>query len=89
MKSGTGNYQAGALDLGVPASGNLTAIRERSYRVDDRWGASPITEADMCQRGGTFHYWNSGWRHVNVPKGMLVSATALSSFVGHIHTTEV
>jgi hypothetical protein len=88
-KSGTGNFQNGALDLGVPASGRLTAIKERDYRVDDKFTATAISESQMCNQGGTFYHWSSGWRQVKVPKGILVSATALSSFAGQIFTTEV
>jgi hypothetical protein len=87
--SGTGVYQNGALDLGVPARGKLSAIKDRNYRVDDSFGAASITESEMCKQGGTYYHWNSGWRQVKVPKGILVSATALSSFAGSIYTTEI
>jgi len=87
--SGTGNFQNGVLDLGVPASGRLTAIKDRYYFVDDKLTAAQISEAQMCSQGGTFYHWSSGWKQVNVPKGILVSATALSSFAGSIFTTEV
>ena len=85
----SGTYVDGMIDLGTNPRGRLTAIRERDYRVDDRWDASQISEKDMCKKGGEFHYWNSGWRSVNVPRGIVVSATALSSFAGKIYTTEV
>jgi hypothetical protein len=79
----------GALDLGSPPSGRLTAITERDYRVDDRWSADQISEKQMCQKGGQFYYRSGGWQKVTVPRGMVVSATALSSFAGSIYTTEV
>jgi hypothetical protein len=82
-------YSNGMVDLGAPPSGRMTAIRERDYRVDDRWGAATISERNMCTQGGRFYHWNSGWRSVNVPRGIVVSATALSSFAGSIFTTEV
>jgi hypothetical protein len=84
-----GSYSDGVMDLGAPPHGRLTAVRERDYREDDRWSADPISEKEMCKQGGEFHYWNSGWRKVTVPRGMVVSATALSSFAGSIYTTEV
>lgn len=89
LNSGTRNFQNGALDLGVPPRGNLTAIPERYYFTDDRFIAPQISESQMCNQGGTFYHWSGGWRQVNVPKGILVSATALSSFAGSIFTTEV
>jgi hypothetical protein len=89
LRSGTGNYYNGALDLGQPPSGQLTAIKDRTYRVDDHIWSSQISESEMCKKGGKYYYYSSGWRNVNVPKGMLVSATALSSFAGSIYTTEV
>jgi hypothetical protein len=89
VTSGTGNYSNGVLDLGVPARGKLTAIKDRRYRVDDKYTATQISESQMCYQGGTYYYWNSGWHQAQVPKGMLVSATALSSFAGSIFTTEV
>jgi hypothetical protein len=67
----------------------VTAVRDRDYREDDRWSADKISEKEMCKNGGRFYHWNSGWRSVNVPKGIVVSATALSSFAGSIYTTEV
>jgi hypothetical protein len=89
VRSGTGNVVNGVLDLGVPPRGSLTAINERDYKVDDRWGASSVSESQMCKQGGTYYYWNSGWRQARIPKGITVSATALSSFAGSIYTTEV
>ncbi len=89
LKSGTGNYQNGALDLGMPPSGKLTAIKDRLYWTQPSLGAARISEADMCKQGGRFHYWYGQWQHVDVPKGILVSATALSSFAGSIFSTEV
>ena len=32
---------------------------------------------------------NHGWQEVNVPKGILVSATALNSFAGNIHIYDI
>jgi hypothetical protein len=85
----SGTVVDGMVDLGVPASGQLTAIKERDYRTDDSWSASTISEKQMCQQGGDFFYRNYGWKSVRVPRGIVVSATALSSFAGRIYTTEV
>ena len=46
----------------------------------------------MCTNGGSYHYYNyntASWEPVNVPQGMLVSATALSSFAGRITVTDI
>lgn len=85
----SGTLVDGVVDLGVPPSGSLTAIRERDYRVADRGSADPISEKQMCAQGGEFFYQSSGWQSVKVPKGIVVSATALSSFAGSIYVREV
>ena len=85
----SGTYSNGLLDLGVPPDGNLTAIKPRDYRKDDSFWAGEISEKAMCNQGGRFYYWSSGWRTANVPRGIVVSATALSSFAGSIYTREV
>lgn len=72
-------------DLGEPAYARVTAIHERDYRYRPRWRASGVSEAEMCQNGGTYYYrtgWS--WNEAKVSKGVLVSATALSSFAGDI-----
>ena len=85
----------GLYDLGDPASGHLTAINERNYRVEPRRRATKIDESNMCMRGGTYysrHRNSSGrrsWRSVDVPRGVLVSATALASFAGSIIVTDL
>jgi hypothetical protein len=89
--SGAGVTAGGAaVDLGTPARGRLTAIRDRDFRVDDQWSAAQVAESTMCKNGGDYYYRASwGWKKVSVPKGMLVSATALSSFAGSIIVTEI
>jgi hypothetical protein len=90
LNSGAPNATNTLIDLGPHPQGALTKIKDRDYRVDNKWSAAKITEADMCKKGGSsYHYANGSWRKVTVPKGMLVSATALSSFAGSIYTTEV
>lgn len=95
--SGSMNSSGTWMDLGTWPNGSVTAITQRDYRVDDKDSAAPISEAAMCNRGGTFYYeptanfgyQHADWREVNVPRGMLVSATALSSFAGSIRFTDV
>lgn len=82
------------MDLGEPAYGRVTAIRDRDYRTKPRHRADRVSEARMCKSGGTYYYrvkTHDGprWRKVDVPKGMLVSATALSSFAGNIVVTDL
>jgi hypothetical protein len=89
LRSGTGSYQNGKLDLGVPPDVDLTRIPDRDYRTAPNGGAPTASEATMCNQGGTYYYQSSGWQNANIPKGMLVSATALSSFAGSIHVNDV
>jgi hypothetical protein len=90
-RSGSGLTAGGsAVDLGQPPSGFATAITDRDYRVDDGESAAPVTEAAMCKNGGYYYYKSSwGWKKVTVPKGMYVSATAMSSFAGSIFVKEI
>jgi hypothetical protein len=85
----SGTVVDGMVDLGVPPSGRVTAITERYYRDGATGASTPISERDMCNRGGEFYYQSTGWRSVTVPRGIVVSATALSSFAGSIYTTEI
>ena len=85
----SGDLVGTVVDLGTPPSGSVTAITERDYRTGPRGSADPITEAEMCASGGDFYYQDAGWQTANVPRGILVSATALSSFAGSIRFTEV
>jgi hypothetical protein len=87
--SGRREY-ATRIDLGTPPSGDLAAIKDRDYRVEPKTDAKKVTEGEMCKNGGSYHYYHAGrWKEVKVPKGMMVSATALSSFAGSIYTTEI
>lgn len=88
-KSGVREYST-RLDLGSPPSGKLVAIKDRDYRVAAKSDAKRVSEGDMCSSGGEYHYHNAGrWTKVKVPRGMLVSATAVSSFAGSLYTTEI
>jgi hypothetical protein len=79
----------GMVDLGTPPRGLVNAIKERDYRVGAQASASTISEAQMCKQGGAYYYQSSAWHQVNVPKGIVVSATALSSFAGGIYFNEI
>jgi hypothetical protein len=85
----SGDRTGTVVDLGTPPSGSVTAITQRDYRTGPRGSADEITEASMCELGGDFYYQDAGWRTAHVPRGILVSATALSSFAGSIRFTEV
>jgi hypothetical protein len=89
LTSGTGDFQNGKLDLGTPPSGKLTRITDRDYRLGANGGSTAVSEATMCTNGGTYYYHSSGWQQVNVPKGIMVSATAYSSFAGSITITDI
>jgi hypothetical protein len=77
----------GMVDLGVPPNGQVTLITERDYLVSQQASALPITEKQMCDAGGEFYYQNRGWQTATVPRGIVVSATALSSFAGYISSS--
>ena len=89
----------GLYDLGEPASGHVTAINERDYRVQPRRRAGRIDESTMCARGGSYYYRDRGapatngapknWRRVDVKRGVLVSATAMTSFAGSMIVTDL
>jgi hypothetical protein len=98
--SGSMTWNGWRMDLGAWPNGSATAITQRDYRVDDKESAAKVSEGAMCNQGGTFYYKQAatfgsqhdqhpGWNQVHVPRGMLCSATALSSFAGSIHFTEV
>jgi len=78
------------VDLGEPPYASVTAISKRKY-YDAPYGEE-VHRREMCREGGTYYYKRSYWRWRKtgyVPRGMLVSATALSSFAGHIDITEI
>jgi len=77
----------GMVDLGVPPSGHVTLITEQDYRVSPQGSALTITEKQMCATGGDFYYQHAGWKTATVPRGIVVSATALSSFAGYTGLT--
>lgn len=82
-------------DLGEPAYGRVSAIRDRDYRVAPYRRAERVSEARMCESGGTYYYrtrsywYGRRWNQVQVRKGVLVSATALTSFAGSIVVTDL
>ena len=87
-------YPAGDLpdvyDLGDPAYARVSAINDRDYRRRPRNQADRVSESRMCNEGGTFYFKDGRrWQERSVPRGMLVSATALSSFSGDIVITDL
>jgi|SwirhirootsSR3_FD_contig_41_15326384_length_599_multi_4_in_0_out_0_1 hypothetical protein len=93
LNANSGTMLAGnTMDLGRWPHGTVTAIKQRDYRVGGTDSAAGISEAAMCQKGGTFYYQQTsafGYQQVNVPRGMMVSWTAMSSFAGSIRYTDV
>lgn len=68
-------------DLGETPYASVTAIPDRTYTVEPGGDSSSIvTTSEMCEQGGVYYY--NGDQQVSVQQGMLVSATALTSFVG-------
>ncbi len=61
----------------VDDNGATTNTQSNYYGIDDR-------ENKRSKYGG-----KRGWKEVQVPQGILVSATALSSFAGHIVITDL
>ena len=90
-------------DLGEPPRARVFAINERDYRTAPDTNASRITEEQICQSGQPGYYEGGGeyvegdggtvyqrqWEQVQVRRGVLVSATALSSFAGSIQVTDL
>lgn len=86
----------GLYDLGEPPYARIYAINDRDYRAAPDSGAPTISQADFCRSGGPVYvratdvkYTDQGWSQMKVPRGALVSATALSSFAGNIHITDL
>jgi len=78
------------VDVGDPPYAHVCAIKDDDYYISSN-ASNPTHREQMCHDGGTFFRKTaSGFEETNyVPKGMLVSATALSSFAGHIDITEI
>ncbi len=79
-------------DLGEPPYARVTAIPDREYYHTRPNAGVPgrVSVADMCESSQIdFYYLDQGWQEVQVPKGILVSATALSSFAGSIYITDL
>jgi hypothetical protein len=78
------------VDVGEPPYVHVSAIREGDYSL--KKGGELISREKVCNDGGVYAVKPSQGGYYdtnNVPRGMLVSATALSSFTGHITTTEI
>jgi hypothetical protein len=82
---------AGGVDLGDPPYGKVNAIPARDWRVGSDDTAAPITESEMCARGGSYYYktFDGIYKQGYVWRGGYVSATALASFAGSIYVKEI
>lgn len=80
-------------DLGNPPLGHVTRIQANGsyYRIGSNGQPSNVAVSGptMCNEGGAFYRKSSGWTQVSVEQGVLVSATALSSFSSVIRYTDV
>jgi hypothetical protein len=79
-----------AVDVDPDGYVSVSAIMPRRYFREANEGRGEMSPDELCKRGGIGHYRNrtGPWRQTNyVPKGMLVSAIALSS-VAHADITE-
>lgn len=94
----SGTDKRNVYDLGEPAMGHVTRIDadSRYYKSNpDGWGgygggSSEVSKPQMCAEGGTYYRKDRyRTRQVRVKRGVLVSATALSSFSSGINYTDV
>jgi hypothetical protein len=82
-------------DLGRDPMAHVTRIdTRREYYAADRQGnrtGKQVNGRTMCSDGGSYYRkaGYNGYQKVNVRKGVLVSATALSSFANDITYTDV
>ena len=89
MDSPSVNEVEGMYDLGEPPYARVYAINERDYYVEANRGSAEIDEAELCRLGGEAYYKDGGWQQVRVQQGMVVSATALTSFAGKIDVIDL
>ncbi len=75
-------------DLGEPPLGYVSAINDRVYKSEANNGSATVSTYEICETGQTVYYQQSGWQDMTVSKGIIVSATALSSFADHIIITD-
>ena len=78
-------------DLNDPPSASITAIHDRDHRRAPNRSADQVRESTMCTEGGVYYHkpWGGRWQEVHVKQGVLVSATALTSFAGSIVVTDL
>ena len=86
--------KANVYDLGQDPMAHVTRISTRRRYFRPRTNGAPSTQQvsgnTMCADGGDFYrQGDNGYRKVTVQRGMLVSATALSSFANDITYTDV
>ena len=82
-------------DLGDPPYASVYQLNDRDLRVEPRMRSRRISEAEVCKSGepayfpASYTYGGVEWKKVQVPKGIVVSATALHSFAGKISLTNI
>lgn len=77
-------------DLGEPPYAQVNVLPKRDYYAAANSSMQPVSPSTVCE-GGTFYYRDRGWREINLPHGIVVSATALTSVAanGGIMMTEL
>jgi len=88
--------KSGVYDLGSPAMGHVTQVSsDKQYYGINSYGninfaAGPVAPSQMCSTGGYYARkdWG-GFTRVRVSRGVLVSATAISSFADKITYTNI
>lgn len=84
------NGHPDALDVGDFPQPMVGRIPERDYRREPNENSARVTEVEMCRDSafqGTKYYYPSehGWKGVKVRRGILMSATAMSSLAVSAH----
>ena len=78
--------------MGEPSYAHVNAIKARDYRVGRGRNKPKISPDEMCTNGKPGFYRTRGrggkWKKVHT-RGIIVSATAMKSFSGHVKYTEV
>ena len=80
-----------AVDVDPDGYVSVSAIMPRRYFREPNEGHGEMPPDELCKRGGIGYYKNrtGPWQQTNyVPKGMLVSATALSS-IANVDISEI
>ena len=82
-------------DLGHPPYARVFRLRDRDLHIKPEWRSRRISEKEVCKSGqpayypARYSYRGIEWKEVHVPRGIVVSATALRSFAGRISLTHL